>query len=83
MLGKFDSNQSYHDSYENPPNKPFFKTTGSVINPSVSAGISPGKKVSECIKQLDKWHNLMVRGVISNEQYKELKDTILSDMKQF
>ena len=75
-----------HDSYETPPNKPFFKARGNSTNPSVSAGISPGKKVSlrsECIEQLDKWHDLMVRGVISNEQYKEMKDTILSDIKKF
>lgn len=32
---------------------------------------------SECIDQLEKWHMLMECGVISSDQYKELKDTIL------
>ena len=70
-------------SYENPPNKPFFKTKST--HPSGS-GVSLGKKVtlrSQCIQQLDKWHDLSIRGVISDEQYKEFKDTILADMKKF
>lgn len=37
---------------------------------------------SECIQQLDKWHDLMVRGIISIGQYKEFKDMILTDMKK-
>ena len=55
------------------------------MDPPASAGISPGKKVNlrfECINQLDKWHDLKVRGVISDEQYQEMKDTILNDIKK-
>ena len=35
---------------------------------------------SECINQLDKWHSLMERGVITVEQYKEFQDAILGLM---
>ena len=75
-----------YDSYESPLNKPFFKTKQATINTSVSAEISPGEKVGlrpECIDQLDKWHDLKVCGVISNEECQEMKDPILNDMKQF
>ena len=73
-----------HDSYDNPPDKPFFKSKSK--GSGGGTGVSPGKKVtlrSECIQQLDKWHDLLVRGVISEEQYKEFKDTILADIKRF
>ena len=73
-----------HESYDNPPNKPFFKTRAK--SSTAAAGISPGKKIglrTECIQQLDKWHDLMARGIISEEQYKEFKETILADLKKF
>ena len=73
-----------HESYDSPPNKPFFKSKSK--GGGSNAGVSPGRKVSlrsQCIQQLDKWHDLLVRGVISEEQYQEFKDTILSDMKSF
>ena len=73
-----------HESYEIPPNKPFFKTKARGITPSTTY-ISPGKKInlcSELIQQLDKWHDLKVRGIITEEQYKDFKETILSDMKK-
>ena len=50
------------------------------------AGLSPGKTIqyrSECIDQLDKWHSLMERGVISVDEFKEKQQTILSDIKKF
>ena len=71
-----------HDSLDVPPNKPFFgkkKSTDAVA-------VSPGKRInlrSECITQLDKWHQLKERGVISKEQYEELQKTILTDIKKF
>lgn len=76
-----------HESYEIPPNKPFFTTRAKgITTPGPSTCISPGKKInlrSECIQQLDKWHDLKVRGVITEDQYKEFQETILSDMKKF
>ena len=71
-----------HDDYENPPDKHFFKTGKS--NPS-GLGISPGKRLnmrSECINQLDKWHSLMGKGAITSEQYKDIQDNIMNDIKK-
>ena len=73
-----------HDSMEEPPNKSFFgKKKPSDANAS---SVSPGKRISlrsECINQLDKWHQLKERGVITGEQYEELQKTILVDIKKF
>ena len=73
-----------HESMEEPPNKSFFGKK----KPSDAASncVSPGKKISlcsECINQLDKWHQLKERGVITNEEYQELQKTILVDIKKF
>ena len=51
----------------------------------VPAGISPCKRVnmhSELIDQLQKWYKLFETGAISDEQYTELKETILGDIKE-
>ena len=82
-----------HSSYEEPPDKPFFrgKKKGSVVqvsslSVSSSHSVSPVKKVSvrsELIDQLEKWHRLASVGAISNSQYDELKGTILSDIQDF
>lgn len=74
-------NTQKHDSLDNPPDKPFFrkKTKDGV-------GVSPGKRISlrsECINQLDKWHQLKERGVISSDQYEQLQKTILTDIQKF
>ena len=74
-----------HDSYEEPPQKPFFKTAKSLPSKS-SDTMSPGKRIqyrSQCIEQLDKWHDLKKRGVITESQYAEMQDAILSDIKKF
>ena len=71
-----------HESLDVPPNKPFFGKKAQ----NDSVGVSPGKKISlrsECINQLDKWHQLMERQVISKDQYEELQDKILKDIKKF
>ena len=71
-----------HDSYEVAPDKPFFGKK-SQANSGVS---SPGKRIqlhTQCIDQLTKWHKLMEDGVITNEEYKEMHKTIMSDIKKF
>ena len=71
-----------HESLDTPPNKSFFGKKKS--NETVT--ISPGKRISlrsECINQLDKWHQLVERGVISAEEYKQLQEKILTDIKAF
>ena len=70
-----------HDSYDRPPDKPFFKER-KAEQPSAK---SPGKRIhyrSECMDQLDKWHSLLSRGVITPEQYAEMQESILSDIKK-
>ena len=73
-----------HTSYDEPPDKPFFRLKG--FDSKTAQGLSPAKRItlrSECIEQLDKWHKLMEKGAISTEQYKDLQDTIMNDIKKF
>ena len=70
-----------HESLDTPSNESFFgkKKTGDAV------GVSPGKRISlrsECMNQLDKWHQLKERGVISSDQYEELQKSILTDIKK-
>ena len=79
-----------HESYEEPPDKPFFRgkkssALSAVNTPTQPVSISPGKKVNmrtELINQLEKWYQLLEMGAISQTQYAELKDTILLDIKE-
>ena len=73
-----------HDCYESPPDKHFFKV-GKSRSATSGVGVSPGKRLnmrSECIDQLEKWHRLMEKGAITSEQYKDIQDSILSDIKK-
>ena len=84
-----------HTSYDVPPNLPYFKkamaSEPSTVRstdgtPSVSVGVSPGKRVnlrSECISQLDKWHDLYEKQCITQEQYQQLRESILKDVFNF
>ena len=70
-----------HDSYDQPPDKPFFN----VKKGEQSSTRSPGKRIhyrSECMDQLDKWHSLLQRGVVTQEQYSEMQQSILADIKK-
>ena len=78
-----------HISYENPPDKPFFKRpkprmeSGQKLAPE---SLSPGRRIqyrSQCIDQLDKWHSLMERGAISLDEYTDMQRSILSDIQKF
>ena len=62
-----------YESYDNLPDKPFFRSKATSSKPITSDSLSPGHRISyrsQCINQLDKWHLLMERGAISPEQYK-------------
>lgn len=77
-----------HTSYTDPPDKPFFRQSKSKLKVGTSSDseLSPVKRINlrtECINQLDKWHMLLEKGAITSEQYKQLQETILSDIKQF
>ena len=76
-----------HESYDTAPNKPFFgsKSKKAASTPSED-GLSPLKKInmrSECIQQLNPWHQLKEKGAITSEQYEEMQATILCDIKKF
>ena len=91
-----------HDSYDNPPDLPFFVGRKSARNSTAgstsvlaSATLpqstptpqpqSPGKRIryrSECMDQLTKWHSLMEKGIITQEQYQGFVGTILNDIKK-
>ena len=84
-----------HASYDDPPKKPFFKTTKEKLkSPSEPAGIkvestasiSPGKRLglrSQCIDQLSQWHSLLEKGAITKQQYESMQTSIMDDMKKF
>ena len=72
-----------HSSLDIPPDQPFFReshkktsTSSSASFPSSSVAVSPGKRVSlrsECINQLDKWHSLLEKGIISRVEYDQMQ----------
>ena len=85
-----------HSSYDEPPDKPF---SGVVLNnPSlhlsticqlhllversllVNASICA---LSVWIKLIEKWHELFTKGIISEEQHKELVEKVWNDIKKF
>ena len=88
-------NVGRHSSYDEPPDFPFFKRpkndkhSGASVSGTSSAvstaADSPTKRVglrAQCIDQLSKWHALLIAGGIDQQQYDELKDTILGDIKK-
>ena len=51
---------------------------------SAEAGISPCKRFNmrtACIEQLDKWYTLLEKGRITQKQYSQLQEKILSDIQ--
>ena len=83
-----------HDSYEEPPNKPFFRNsrkTKPSTPPSEKLSdsnltISPGKHVlmqGQLIDQISKLHDLLERGAISKVQYDKLQEKIMVDIEHF
>lgn len=94
-----------HESYECPPDLPFFvgKRARANTNPSsastassssptvtresttISNPPSPGKRIryrGECMDQLTKWHSLMEKGIITQDQYQDFRSTILNDIEK-
>ena len=84
-----------HDSCEEPPDKPFFRTTqrkrprrddlvSTPESKKMAVSHSPGRRVnlrSELIDQLKKCSDLAESGAISNDIFRDLQGTILSDIK--
>lgn len=74
-----------HSSYDDPPDKPFFRSSHKSASTPASA-VSPGKRINmrgQCVDQLLKSHQLFEKGVISKEQYEEFQASILNDVKKF
>ena len=77
-----------HTSYTYPPDMPYFKRGKGTDKSSdstvqTSAGMSPCKRLTmrtACIEQLDKWHSLLEKGGITQQQYDQLQKKIMSDM---
>ena len=80
-----------HSSYDDPPDKLFFRADSSKYTKSsdkqdvpptaaqASDPISPGKHIilrSKCMDQIEKRHQLFMKGIISEEQHKELVDKV-------
>ena len=81
-----------HDSLDEPPDKPFwtgrrhhhdrkrqYVETVSTASPPKRSKVSVR---SELLAQLDKWHKLSEAGVVGDSEYEDLKNNILSDIKQ-
>ena len=78
-----------HASYDDPPDKPFFKASSSKSSDlpptAVCGAISPAKRInlrSQCMDQIEKWHQLFTKGIISKEQHEELVDKMWNDIKK-
>ena len=74
-----------HDSYEVPPNVPYFNRSRPALQDKSNLQTikSPEKRVSirsECIYQLNKWHNLLEKNVITQKEYDKVQQTILQDI---
>lgn len=85
-----------HESTDKPPDLPFWRgrkwqQTSVVAQPVKKAAVvtdvatSSTSRVSirsQLLDQLSKWHKLNIDGVVSDDEYEELKKTIISDIKQ-
>ena len=57
----------------------------STSSPSLAGSISPGKRITlrgHCVDQLAKWHDLLEKGAISQEQYNEIQHSIMLNVKK-
>lgn len=80
-----------HDSEEVPPDLPYFRgrasksTVPEGSSNKVDAVLSPTNRVSlrtECIDQLNKWHDLLEKKIVTQEEYDQVQKNILQDIMQ-
>ena len=65
-----------HSSYDLAPSKPLFGKRG-VPSTTHATALSPQRRInirSECIQQLNQWHQLMEKGAISSEECKQTQE---------
>ena len=75
--------QSHCTSTPNTPSVPCTPDTAPDLCTPVTAPISPGKCVSlrtECMEQLNKWHSLLEKHIISQDHYDKVQQAILKDL---
>ena len=72
------------DEEESPTaSSPCKRKCANMIDDARQPTFSPSKRLKirgECIDQLRKWHELLERGGISQEEYEDLQKTIMADM---
>lgn len=82
-------NTGQHSSYDDPPDLPYFKEQSSIQKSSSLPSLDqqdcsdPGKCIhyrGECMDRLTKWHSLLEKGIINQDQYDEFQRTILNDI---
>ena len=86
-------NMKKHQSFDDPPDKPFFRESSKKVfkqkssdTPNASGmvheGISPSKRIdlhTELLDQLDKLSALLEKGIIDRAKYEQLHDSIIAD----
>ena len=86
-------NMKKHQSFDDPPDKPFFRGNSKKVFKQKSSdipnatgmvheGISPSKRIdlrTELLDQLDKLSALLDKGIIDYAKYEQLHDSIIAD----
>ena len=86
-------NMKKHQSFDDPPDKPFFRGSSKKVFRQQSSdipnatcmlheGISPSKRIglrTELLDQLDKLSALLEKGIIDHAKYEQLHDSIIAD----
>ena len=76
-----------HTSYDEAPNKPFWKvSTDKGKGDKSSSIVSPSKSVNlrgQCVTQLLQLHQLLERGGITQQQYDDMQGAIMGEVKKF
>ena len=87
-------NMKKHQSFDDPPDKPFFRGSSKKVFTQKSSdipnatgvvcqGISPSKRIglrTELLDQLDKLSALLDKGIIDHSKYEQLHDSIIADI---
>ena len=75
-----------HDSYEVPPDKSFWRSQKKKDSRKDDHGtFSPVKRVNlrgQCAEQLLRWHELLQKGAINQEQYNSMQSVIFEEIKK-
>ena len=78
-----------HQSFDDPPDKPFFRGSSKKVFkqkssdiPNVTGmvheGISPSKQIDLCTELLDQLSALLDKGIIDHAKYEQLHDSVIA-----